>query len=105
MNCRIIPQSKSGMWPWKWMSGSVAVGLTPKKMKNSNRKERRKAILELVDTALAVVENNELGANFDGLDLLHCTDSTVRANSASGCGNVGIHLLDSSRNTIEGHPG
>lgn len=38
----------------------VPIAAVYKKMKNSNRKERRKAILELVDTALAVVENNEL---------------------------------------------
>ena len=59
--------------------------------------------LYIRDGAGCVVENNELGGNFNGLDLVHCTDGTVRANSASGCGNVGIHLLDSSRNTIEGN--
>lgn len=37
------------------------------------------------------------------LDLVHCTDGTVRANNASGDGNGAIHLLDSSRNTIEGN--
>ena len=53
------------------------------------------------DASKCVVDGNELGGNFNGLDLVHCSDCVIQANSATGCGNVGIHLLGSSRNTVE----
>ena len=49
----------------------------------------------------SLIQGNELNSNFNGLDLMRSNANIVRGNNTSGSGNIGIHLLGSSRNTLE----
>ena len=49
----------------------------------------------------SLIQGNDLNNNFNGMDLVLSNGNTIKGNNASGNGNVGIHLLGSSRNTIE----
>ena len=49
------------------------------------------------------VETCDLSNNFNGLDLVRSDRNSITGNDASYSGNVGIHLLGSSHNTIEGN--
>lgn len=55
-------------------------------------------LLRVSDSA---VEGNRLNNNFNGISLVRSDRNRVTGNNASYCGNVGIHLLESSHNAVE----
>ena len=48
----------------------------------------------------SVIENNQVGNNFNGVSLVRSEHNVIRENHASYCGNVGIYLLSSSHNEL-----
>ena len=57
--------------------------------------------IRLAGVTEGLIVGNTATSNFNGIDLVRCERVTVRGNNASHSGNVGIHLLASSDNTIE----
>ena len=48
----------------------------------------------------SVIENNQVGNNFNGISLVRSDHNMIGGNHASHCGNVGIYLLMSSHNDV-----
>ena len=49
----------------------------------------------------SLIEGNGVNGNLNGIDLVRSDRNTIRNNNASGNSNIGIHLLQSSHNSVE----
>ena len=51
----------------------------------------------------SIIEGNHLNNNFNGISLVRCERNKIAGNNASYSANIGIHLLGSSHNEIDGN--